>query len=293
MPDAIDLYLRWHSVEGHTPQTIETYRKRLGVFLAFLHARDGPLLLDELTAVDILAFLEHLKPCSAYTIRSRLATIKAFLSWAEDWELIGRSPAHKLRPPKVPRVRKPFLPRQSFESLLSLCPANTFLGARRTAMLWVFATTGIRLGELCALELADLDWDKGLIKIRMGKGQIERWVPFHNRAQLAVLPYLKHRSDDWPHLWVTEERTPLAYGAISTDMKRLFDRAGLSVPDRCHIFRRTWAADAVRGGIPRQYTQAVAGWTTPRMLDHYTAAMAEEEGAIEAFRDFDPFGPPD
>ena len=52
---------------------------------------------------------------------------------------------------------------------------------------------------------------------------------------------------------------------------------------------RTWHATAVRQGIPRQYIQPIAGWSTPYMLDKYTEAMQEEEGAIEAFRNFSPF----
>ena len=60
--------------------------------------------------------------------------------------------------------------------------------------------------------------------------------------------------------------------------------------DYCHVFPRTWAAIAVRQGIPSPYTQAVAGWSTPTMMGHYVSAMEAEEGAIEAFRDFDQFG---
>lgn len=67
------------------------------------------------------------------------------------------------------------------------------------------------------------------------------------------------RADRLPSLWVTEERGPLTYLGMSTDMKRLFNRAEITLPDRCHIFRRTWAVQTVRQGIPRPYTQVMAG----------------------------------
>ena len=75
------------------------------------------------------------------------------------------------------------------------------------------------------------------------------------------------------------------------DFLRMMERAGLraQVRDVCHIFRRTWAVNAVKQRVPRQYTQAIAGWSTPQMLDHYTEAMQAEEGALEAFRNFSPF----
>ena len=117
-------------------------------------------------------------------------------------------------------------------------------------------------------------------------------MPFALEKQRPMLQYLRQRWDDLPCLWVTEEGKPLSYNGVSQDLERLFERAGLKgeIKDVCHIFRRTFAAHAVRQGIPRPYIQAIAGWSTPHMLDHYTAAMEAEEGAIEAFRGFKPFG---
>ena len=68
------------------------------------------------------------------------------------------------------------------------------------------------------------------------------------------------------------------------------ERAEIELKDACHIFRRTFAANAVKQRIPRQYVLAIAGWSTPQMLDLYEAAMEAEEEAIDAFREFKPFG---
>ena len=68
------------------------------------------------------------------------------------------------------------------------------------------------------------------------------------------------------------------------------ERAEIELKDACHIFRRTFAANAVKQSIPRPYVMAIAGWSTPQMLDHYVAAMEAEEEAIDAFREFKPFG---
>ena len=196
----------------------------------------------------------------------------------------GVEPGYQDSTAKGPEVRKGFLPPWGIEALLDLCPVSTFLGARRQAMIWVMATTGARQMEVTCLRLDDLDWTRELIRIRTGKGQRERSVVFHIKAQLAISRYTKHRTDTWPHLWVTEERMPLKYPNLGQDMHRMLERAGIKVKDRTHVFRRTWAANAIRQGIPRPYVQAGGGWSTPHMLDHYTAAMQEKEGAVEAFR---------
>jgi site-specific recombinase XerD len=172
---------------------------------------------------------------------------------------------------------------RTFRALLKICPASTFTSARRQVTHWLRATIGMRLKELAGLMLADLDWKGGTVRIRQRKGQKDRRVPFHRNAQRAVLRYLSCRKDSFPDLWMTEERRPLSYGGFAVDLKRLVTLAGLRgvVKDACHIFRRTWAASAVRQGIPRQFIIAAAGWSTPAM---------QEEGAVDAFRDFDPFG---
>ena len=292
LTETIGFYLRWHSVEGHTQDTVDTYQKRLGLFVKYLWSKDHSLTLDQITPLDVLGFMEHMKAKgnSPATVRSRFMALRAFLAWATAWEFIPVNPALRFKPPTVPRVSKPFLDPQSFEKLLALCPSNTFLGARRQAIIWVFATTGARLKEVAALSLADLDWKSGQIKIRMGKGQKERLVPFHKKAQRAIMGYVRHRRDGLPNLWVTEERGPLTARAISSDMKRQFDRARLVVPDRCHIFRRTLAAHSQRQRVPRQYAMSVMGWSTTAMLDRYTQWMQEEEReAIEAFQELDPY----
>ena len=290
---AIDLHIRWHKVEGHTSATVETAHKRIMAFVSYLLDEGRPP--DDLASVDrmdILTYLEHLKSSgmAPISIRTRLGTLKAFFNWAVEWDLLESNPAEKIRPPKVPKVRKGFLPPWGMQAILDLCPVSTFLGARRQAMVWVFATTGARHLEVTSIRLDDLDWSHQSIRIRMGKGQKERWVAFHAKAQLAITRYMAHRDDTWPELWVTEERRPLKYPNLGQDMKRMLDRAGIQVKDRTHIFRRTWAANAIRQGIPRQYVQAGGGWSTPHMLDHYTAAMQDEEQAVEAFRTFDPTG---
>ena len=290
---AIDLHVRWHKVEGHTTDTVLTASKRIRAFVNYLRDQGRPTSdLASVEPLDVLAYLEHLQSTgmAPISIRTRLGTIKAFFNWAVEWELLKESPAARIRSPKVPKVRKGFLPPWGMQALLDLCPVSTFLGARRQAMIWVLATTGARHMEVTSLKLDDLDWPRGLIRIRMGKGQKERSVAFHEKAQLAIIRYTAHRTDTWPDLWVTEDRAPLKYPNLGADMKRMLDRACIKVQDRTHVFRRTWAANAIRQGIPRPYVQASGGWSSPHMVDHYTAAMQQEEGAIEAFRNFDPTG---
>jgi integrase/recombinase XerC len=157
-------------------------------------------------------------------------------------------------------------------------------------MLWLLITTGIRHRELSTLETSDLDWRGAQVRVVHGKGQKERQIPFERQTQRAMLKYLHLRKDGQDRLWVTEEQTPMSYRAIAKDMVSLKSRAGVVIKDTMHVFRRTFAANAVRQGFPRPYVQGIMGHSTPTMMDVYTAAMQGENGATDVFRDFDPWG---
>ena len=296
LPELVDFYLKWHHIEGHTQATVKDYRANLGLFLRWLEGQDHSLDIGDLSPFHVLGYLEYKKRQGNRPryIRSIYQHVNTFLNWCVEWGIIDPSPSAKIKPPKVPKVRKPFLKPDDFRALLNLCdPPVNMIRARRLAMLWLFATTGLRRMELAALLIEDLDWDRQLVVVKMGKGQKDRRVPLHREAQKALLKYLAHRRDRLPELWLTEEGRPLTYWGVGQDMKRLAERAGLDgqARDVCHIHRRTWAGNAVRQGIPRPYIQAIGGWESPDMIDLYTAAMMDEEEAIEAFKDFEPFGP--
>ena len=285
-------YIQYHSIEGSTESTIKHKRTEIGQFTRFLEAQGHSMTPGDVTFFDVLAHLEEMKlrGLAVATIHTRRRALHAWFAWMVDWEILEVNPVTKVKSPRVPRVRKPFLDETSFHKLLDLCPLNTRIGSRRASMLWVLATTGMRRRELCLLERDDLNWSRGDIRVVHGKGQLERRVPFMLEAQRPLLRYLNQRTDSLGCLWISERGTRLDYQSMGQDLQRLFQRAGVPVKDAFHIFRRTFAANAVRQGVPRQYTQAIAGWSSSQMLDRYTAAMEAEEGAIEAFRKFKPFG---
>jgi len=105
-----------------------------------------------------------------------------------------------------------------------------------------------------------------------------------------MLRYLQYRDDNLDCVWLTRHGARLSCEGIARDFQRLFKWAGIEgVKDKAHAFRRTWAANAERQGVERQYILSVGGWNDAAMLDHYTRQMREEEGAVDAFRDFKPF----
>ncbi len=279
-------------MEGATEQTLKHKRKELGAFARWLESESRMQRLEDLSPRDILDHLEwmRLRGLSPVSVNTRMRSIRAWCNTMMAWEFLTVNPCAKIKSPKMPKREKPFINPEDIQKLLNLCPLSTLSGSRHASMVWLLSTTGMRRNELLSLNKADLDWDKGLIRVIQGKGQKERFVPFARDAQKVVLRYLANRQDNFECLWVTEFKKPLSWHGLGQAMQRLFQRAGVAVVDPCHAFRRTFAANAVRQGIPRPYVQAVCGWSTPQMMDRYIAAMKSEDDAIDAFEGFKPFG---
>ncbi len=292
--EAKAIFLRWHRVEGHSELTIRNYADQLRIFRQAVAPGRPSYLLSESEPLSVILSLEELKArgCSPYTIRTHFRHVFAFFKWCVRWGLLEKDadPCKDLTPPRVPKLRKPFLTRPQFDALIGVCNPATLTGRRDLALLWMLLSTGMRRAELVALTLEDLDWERSLVRIRWGKGQKERWVPLMREAQRAVLYYLALRKDvECPELWLSYRRDPLTYRGLGRAMVEIYRKAGVKTNDPAHIFRRTWAANSVRQNIPRQYTQIVGGWESPEMIDKYVAAMGlEEEEARDAYRGFNP-----
>ena len=291
----LDRYLQYHkTILGSTEDTLKHKQRQLGGFLRYLEGQGHSMRASGLIPLDILGQLEEMRErgLSPSSLNTRLRSIKAWCVWMVKWKIIASNPSSPVEPTKVPRIRKPFLTGAAFQALLDLCQPGRLVGARREAMLWLFITSGIRKREMSELQREDLYWEANAVRIIKGKGQKERAAPFVPQAQLAMMKYLRHRDDDLPWLWLTEERQRFQYDGIGRDMARLVERAGLKdqVQDVCHIFRRTLTANAVRQGVARPHIMGALGWNSDAMITHYTAAMELESEAIEEFKRIDPFG---
>ena len=288
----LSTYLEDHEFDGSTEATVIHKKKEIRLFLEFLADRGHSMDAEDFTSADVRAHMRDMKRrnLARETIRTRRRSLHAWAAWMIELGVLSTNPVSQTKPPKSAKRRKPFLTADQFQMLLDKCQSDILTDTRRQAMLWILITTGMRRRELCLLRTEDLDWEHPHISIVNGKGQKERRVPFSPQAQEAVKRYLAHRQAyAEPALWVTQRGLPLRYDGLGLDMRRLYDRAGLVVKDRFHIFRRSFAREASRKRIPRQYILAIMGWADGQMLDEYTGAMQQEEEALDEFDGFTPF----
>ncbi|WP_425583947.1 tyrosine recombinase XerC [Terrabacter aeriphilus] len=182
---------------GRSEHTRRAYLGDVRHLLVFA-ARRGIDGIDELRIADLRAWLGEQADAGAArsTIARRAASARTFLRWAERTGRIPSDPSLRLVAPK----RRPTLPgvlrQDEAGELLDLATVRADdadpIHVRDRAMLELLYASGIRVGELAALDVDDLDLRQGVVRV-LGKGAKERVVPFGAPARRAVEDWLAAR----------------------------------------------------------------------------------------------------
>jgi integrase/recombinase XerD len=282
-----DLIRSWGyswAAEGRSPRTMTEMRPFLERFATQL---GRPL--PTATRSDCEQFIaSHESPFRAnYAWRS----LRSFYAWhAEDGG--GSSPMAKVKAPKVPLTEVKTTTADDVAKMLRACsPWRTMTRSRDAAIISLLWATGLRRGELAALDVSDVDLDSMTLVVRKSKTGRSRRVPFDARSAQHLSRYLAKRS-----LSAAAERAPEALwvgrgadGRLSGDgVRQVIERcrkaAGVDVS--VHAFRRGLAAHALAGGMSQTSLMAIAGWTSPTMPGRYARGVAAEVAETEYRRLF-------
>ena len=179
--------------------TVRAYESDVSQFLAFVAAERGvkrsqlePANLDRAAIRGFLADL-HRRGQSRATAARKLAGVRTFLRHLRREGLIDEDPGLLVSTPKRD-VRMPAHLSEGEVDALIAAPDDTPLGRRDRAILELFYASGLRLSELCGLDVDDLHLGAKMVRV-LGKGGKERIIPFNSSAANAIRAYLKDREE--------------------------------------------------------------------------------------------------
>jgi len=237
----------------------------------------------EATEDEIKLFRSHLI-LSGYkrgTIKTKLAGIHRFFDALQDWEIRVDNPAVKVKAKKdltsqAEKIAEKFIPvREAFLALWEQPDNTSSRGIRDRAILRVLCFTGIRVSELCSLDLADIkNSGNPQLLIRGGKGRKRRHVPLGAQELATLQHWMDVReelaSDRTEALFLTlDHRTRgrrLGTRGARSIVNRYLLQAGLKQPGRsCHALRHSLATWLLEAGVP---TEAIAD-----LLGHSSIAI--------------------
>lgn len=274
--------------DGLSPNTLQSYRRDLTQFSAWLEAIRSTLLLD-VNQADIEAYLQYRfsRKTSPRSTARLLSALKRFYRLALRDGRIALDPTLKIDTPKLPRSLPKSLSEADVERLLNTPDTTEPLGLRDKAMLETLYASGLRVSELVTLRVVNVSLDMGVLSV-MGKGGKERMVPLGEESLLWLSRYLSDArqlilgttiSDA---LFVTQRGAAMTRQAFWYLIKRRALQAGLARLPSPHVLRHAFATHLLNHGADLRVVQMLLGHADISTTQIYTHVARERLKQLHA-----------
>lgn len=267
---------------GLSRHTLDAYRRDLRRYLAFLEEHG----VGDVTRVreeDVAAFVRHLsgseyapeRTYRASSVARALAAARALHRFLVREGVVPDDPTQGVIRPRIPRSLPKPLTVDQVAALLAAPGAAEPPALRDTAILEVLYGAGLRISELVALDVDDLDLEEGSVRV-VGKGDKERVVPLGRYAVRAVGSYLARgrptlaRSRSGAALFLNQRGGRLTRQGATNIIQTAARRAGIRARVTPHVLRHSFATHMLEGGADVRVVQELLGHASVATTQIYT-----------------------
>jgi integrase/recombinase XerD len=258
--EKIKSFISWMQSRRYSENTIGTYTDALKTFLKFYATKS----VSEITNTDLIVFN------NVYILKNKLSTsfqnqvvnsIKLFFKTVE-MKVIETDAIHRpMREHKLPNV----LSKEEIKIIL-----NAHGNIKHKAMLSLIYSCGLRRGELLSLKLEDIDSNRGLIKIKQGKGKKDRVVPLSEKVLILLRDYyVAYKPKNW--LFEGQNRIePYDENSLRAVLKQALEKSKITKPVTLHWLRHSYATHLLENGTDLRYIQEILGHSRSTTTEIYT-----------------------
>ncbi len=270
-------YLRLEkSLSGNS---VEAYLRDVQQFESFLLLNDADKPIKQVESKDIQDFIIYVNELGM-SERSQariISGLKAFFRFLLLDEIISENPADLIESPKIGRKLPVVLSLDEIDELENAIDLSSAQGHRNKAIIETLYSCGLRVSELIGLELTNLHFEEGYIKV-VGKGNKERLVPISKKAIREIGFYVEGfrnhmdniKKDSENILFLNRRGKKLTRVMIFTIVKRLSEKLGLIKNISPHTFRHSFATHMVEGGADLRVVQEMLGHESILTTEIYT-----------------------
>ncbi len=259
-----------------SPHTVRNYTSDLEQFHNFakqVHPPTDTVALAHVSPDLILSFLNalHRQGVGYRTLARKVSALRSFLDYFQRLKMMPNNAARQVHTPKVRRPLPDVLPIDHVFALLDT-EADEPLEVRDHAILELFYATGIRVSELVALDLRDVDLSGGTLRV-MGKGKRERQVFFGRTARSALQAYLDIRQPEDPFdpaLFLNHRGRRLSARGVQLLVKKHCQQTGLPLSTSPHTLRHAFATHLLDNGADLRSIQELLGHQQLSTTQQYT-----------------------
>ncbi len=279
------------NVRGLSNATIKAYTQDAAAWTSFLDQQGMDI--DTADQIEARSFVNQMSVdnLSATTVNRRLSALRGFYRWCHHRDNSCTNPFNGVKTLKQGRQLPGYLTCEEIDGILDSTDSS-FTGKRDRVIIELLYSTGCRVGELCALNVADVL--KRQIKV-MGKGSRERYVFIGLRAEEALEDYLPLREEhvsDSPDsrmaLLLNMRGRRLTTRGVRYLIKKLSVRSGTAKVVHPHTFRHSFATHIHDGGANIRIVQELLGHSSLSTTQVYTHTGIERIKKV--YRDAHPHG---
>lgn len=256
----VEMFAEYMNGNKRSKHTIKQYSHFLYHFLKFTGKKP-----EDIINEDVEHFKQYLSIDRKYAKNSIYIAIKAIQAFFKYKGIdIGNVSVPK-RSQQLPK----YLNEEETHALIEASRGNI----RDYAILHVLAYTGIRVGELCNLKIEDIDFDKGIIHIRSGKGDKDRIVIMEERTGFALNKYLNERNRkkvDFTNVFLSERNRPISPLSVERIVKKYAKISGINKRVTPHVLRHTLATTLLNHGADIRFIQSILGHASVSTTQIYT-----------------------
>lgn len=280
VPSSIAAFLDYCRVEkGLAPNSIFAYRRDLIDFARFAEAARTA----EYDAVNPYLDYLYASGLSSRTIARRLTTLRNYFAFQLREGSIAADPTQLIPLPKQWTELPKYLNMEEIDKIIGV-PGDTPADLRNRAMIELLFASGLRVTELCHVELSGLDLESGVVRVA-GKGGKHRLVPAGKQAVAAVERYLQSargqllKARSSRYLFVTARGGPLTRQAFWHLLKLRARKAGVFRNLSPHVLRHSFATHLLEGGADLRSVQIMLGHSdisTTQIYTHVTRSRLKQ-----------------
>ena len=289
----LDRFLNFLVVEkGLSPNTLEAYSRDLIQYFRFLESKG----ISDLSLTQSETLYEYLGTLRSRKLSGRtqariLSALRSFYRFLQEESLRTDNPTLPLQSPKSKRTLPKTLSELEVETLIRQPNTGTPRGLRDAVMLEVLYATGLRVSELIALTLDQLELEAHLIRT-MGKGSKERLVPIGKIASQCLREYLLKgrppllKNPMAPWVFVNNRGGRLTRQGFWKILRQYGQKAGILKKVSPHTLRHTFATHLLEGGADLRSIQTMLGHADISTTQIYT--LVTHEHLREVYRRYHP-----
>lgn len=280
LQEYIENFLTWlRDVKGYSPHTVSSYRRDLHQFAgaAGREKKIGSIDTDIIRSYVYSLYNRN----KSTTVARKLSALRSFFKFAIREKVILKNPMDSISMPKQEQYIPVFLSVDEVFALLEEPGRQDTFGARDRAILELLYSTGMRVSELVACNMASLDFESGMVMVR-GKGNRERLVPFGAQAVKALNEYFIERQEllkkrlqqgnkiDLESLFLNNRGRRLTARSVERLITEYGRRAGLDKPVTPHVLRHSFATHLLEMGADLRSVQELLGHSSLSTTQKYT-----------------------